>query len=187
MTIRSKQIIKNASSSWLKDLKEKHQIDCCLGRAHIVMNAAARLASAAVAFKPVIVQKHITETGFEFKIPMLGQHERKAVRYSCTIGIALVSVVPENGEVRPQKGDVIVYAAEIEGSADKMSAYKMTRESVTKPVTGLRLRHPMFPFDMTVLAPCIEIAGKIKSPFGSQSDFHSEIDSRCRIVKKISL
>ena len=74
--------------------------------------------------------------------------------------------------------------AEVELSAEHMSAHKVACEPLAEPIAALGLDHPLLP-QVVVHFPGVELARKIDCPFGSDPNLHS--NGRCEnsVVKKI--
>lgn len=128
------------------------------------------LLSATLAFEDIEVGADPTHSNLGLKVPMTPEEPGVAVAEAGAYCPTLVAVVAEMAEFIYYvacEGEV----AEVEFAADCMYGEEMTRSGVAKPVSNLRLRHPVLPSAPVIEAPGVEVAGEVDAPFGRDAQF----------------
>ena len=67
-----------------------------------------------------------------------------------------------------------------------MGSEEVACEGVAEPVSRLGLHEPVTPLFASWEAPCVEVARKVESPFGSEAELKAEIGRRRCIVEEIA-
>lgn len=99
------------------------------------------------------------EGGAEFSLyaPVLAEHPGVAIAYAYSGKPALIAVVAQVFEIGAHELVGQVERTDIILSADQMAGEKVTGHSLAKPITGLRLHHPVFPLPFVAERPEVDL------------------------------
>lgn len=135
----------------------------------------------------VVAGVGITETDLHFQIPIAAQDPSVTVGCSRTDEPALVADVLQFARIGAQEADPTVESSDVILSSMRVYADEMSGKTVAEPVSGFGLRRPMLPPPVVRQRPGIDVAPKIKCPFGSETYLHPEIDIQESVGKQVGL
>ncbi len=107
------------------------------------------------------------EAYLSLKVPVAVNDPGISVGYAKSTVPSLIAFVAEIAEIGAEHFEVKIYVADVVLTSESMSAHKMSLKRLTEPIAGFWLDHPVFPL-VVVDRPCVQVTGKIDTPFWSK-------------------
>ncbi len=114
-------------------------------------------ASAAGAFKAVVLRVHPPQPYLGLEIPVASEHPAVAVGNTCAGHPALVAVRAQHAEIIAENVARESEVAYIVLAAEQVHAEEMAAQGFAEPISRLRLHEPMLPSASVAHIPSVEI------------------------------